>query len=100
MFGDASNAEVLDETHLETARIIVVAIPDAHAARLIVRHAREVNPSIALVVRAHDHRLLTEMTSMGGSVHVIHGEVELGRTDDPLHTATLRRQQHRGRGHR
>ena len=78
VFGDASNIEVLDETRLETARIIVVAIPDAHAARLIVQHAREVNPSIALVVRAHDHRLLTEMTSMGGSVHVIHGEVELG----------------------
>ena len=78
VFGDGSNAEVLDEARLGTARIIVVAIPDAHAARLIVQHAREVNPSIALVVRAHDHRLLAEMTSMGGSVHVIHGEVELG----------------------
>ncbi len=78
VFGDASNAEVLDEARLEAARIIVVAIPDAHAARLIVQHAREANPSIALVVRAHDHRLLAEMTSMGGSVYVIHGEVELG----------------------
>ena len=76
--GDASNAEVLGETRLETARIVVVAIPDAHAARLIVRYARAVNPTIALVVRAHDHRLLAEMTSMGGSVYVIHGEVELG----------------------
>jgi CPA2 family monovalent cation:H+ antiporter-2 len=78
VFGDASNAEVLDEARLEAARIIVVAIPDAHAARLIVQHAREVNPRIALVVRAHDHRLLAEMHSMPGSVYVIHGEVELG----------------------
>lgn len=78
VFGDASNAEVLDEARLETARIIVVAIPDAHTARLIVQHAREVNPSIALVVRAHDHHLLAAMASLGGSVHIIHGEVELG----------------------
>ncbi len=78
LFGDASNAEVLDAARLALARIIVVAIPDAHAARLIVRHAREVNPRIALVVRTHDQRFLAELAEMGGSVQAIHGELELG----------------------
>jgi CPA2 family monovalent cation:H+ antiporter-2 len=78
IYGDASNPEVLDEAGVATARLIVVAIPDAHAARLIIQHAREENPHIALVVRAHDQRLVADLQRLDGSVQAIHGELELG----------------------
>jgi CPA2 family monovalent cation:H+ antiporter-2 len=78
LFGDASNTELLDRASVASARVVVVAIPDAHVARLIVQHARQVNPRVALVVRTHDQRHLAEVASLGGHAQAIHGELELG----------------------
>jgi CPA2 family monovalent cation:H+ antiporter-2 len=78
VYGDASNKEVLDAAHLEAARVLVLAIPDAHASHLIVEYARRVNPRIALVVRSHGGRVLDDLAAMEGSVQVILGELELG----------------------
>jgi monovalent cation:H+ antiporter-2, CPA2 family len=57
---------------------VVVATPDAHVARLIIQHARRVNPRAALVVRTHDERHLAEVASLEGHAQAIHGELELG----------------------
>jgi CPA2 family monovalent cation:H+ antiporter-2 len=78
IFGDASNTEMLRAAHVESARVLVVAIQDEHAAHLIVAHAREMNPRIALVVRTHSGRQLDELDALEGSVQAIHGELELG----------------------
>jgi CPA2 family monovalent cation:H+ antiporter-2 len=78
LYGDGSANELLTAARVADARIIVVAIPDEHAARLIVQRARELNPRIALVVRTHSGRLLDDLASLGGSVQAIHGELELG----------------------
>jgi CPA2 family monovalent cation:H+ antiporter-2 len=78
IFGDASAIELLRAARVADARIIVVAIPDEHAARLIVQRARELNPRIALVVRTHSGRMLDDLAGLGGSVQAIHGELELG----------------------
>jgi CPA2 family monovalent cation:H+ antiporter-2 len=78
LYGDGSAVELLTAAHVADARIIVVAIPDEHAARLIVQRAREHNPRIALVVRTHSGRLLEDLGRLGGSVQAIHGELELG----------------------
>ena len=60
-------------------RVIVVAIPDEHAAHLIVEHARELNPRIALVVRTHSvHHTRRRSAGVEGNVQAIHGELELG----------------------
>jgi monovalent cation:H+ antiporter-2, CPA2 family len=51
IFGDASKREVLQHAHIEKARIMVVAISDAAASRRIASLARQLNPSIHLIVR-------------------------------------------------
>ena len=78
LFGDAANAGLLDRAGVAAARVVVVATPDAHVARLVVARAREVNPRVALVVRTHDQRHLAEVASLEGHAQAIHGELELG----------------------
>jgi len=51
IFGDASKPEVLDHAHIEKARIMVIAISDAAASRRIAALARQLNPSIHVIVR-------------------------------------------------
>ena len=77
LFGDASNPVLLDRAGIAGARVLVVAIPDAHAARLIVDWARSRNPGIALVVRTHSERHMAEVAALPGRAQAINGEVEL-----------------------
>ena len=51
IFGDASKSEVLNHAQIEKARIMVVAISDAAASRQIASLARQLNPSIHVIVR-------------------------------------------------
>jgi CPA2 family monovalent cation:H+ antiporter-2 len=78
VYGDAANAEVLAAAHVDSARVLVLAIPDEHAEHLIVERARAVNPRVALVVRTHGSKALDDLATLEGSVQVIQGEVELG----------------------
>jgi CPA2 family monovalent cation:H+ antiporter-2 len=52
IYGDASYRSVLDAAHPERARLLVVALPDAGAARVMVRNARRANPHAPILVRA------------------------------------------------
>jgi CPA2 family monovalent cation:H+ antiporter-2 len=78
LYGDASNLEVLRHAHVETARVLVVAIPDEHASGLVIHHARDLNPGIALVVRTHSASQMATLGQLGGTVQPIQGELELG----------------------
>jgi CPA2 family monovalent cation:H+ antiporter-2 len=51
IFGDASNPEILEHAQIRKARILVVAISDAAAARRIAALARKMNASIHIIVR-------------------------------------------------
>jgi monovalent cation:H+ antiporter-2, CPA2 family len=78
LFGDASNIEVLRHARIDTARVLVVAIPDEHASSLVIHHARDLNPDIDLVVRTHSPDQMTTLGQMSGSIQPIQGELELG----------------------
>ncbi len=58
IFGDASRPEILSHALIEKARTVVVAISDATATRRIVVQARQMRPSIHLIVRT---RYVAEM---------------------------------------
>jgi CPA2 family monovalent cation:H+ antiporter-2 len=58
IFGDASRPEILQHARIEDARIVVVAISDAAASRRIAAQARQMHPSIHVIVRT---RYLLEM---------------------------------------
>ncbi|MSM38905.1 MAG: sodium:proton exchanger [Geobacter sp.] len=51
IFGDASRQEILSHARVADARIIVVAISDAAASRRIAALARQLNPTIHIIVR-------------------------------------------------
>jgi CPA2 family monovalent cation:H+ antiporter-2 len=51
IFGDAAMPEVLSHAHIESARILVIAISDAAASRRIAAQARQLNPSIHIIAR-------------------------------------------------
>lgn len=52
--GDASFPETLQEAAIHKAVAIAVAIPDPFGARQIVETARQLNPNIKVLVRAHN----------------------------------------------
>lgn len=57
--GDASYPEVLQESAIEKARALIIAVPDPFEARRILETARELKPDIKILVRAHNDEELT-----------------------------------------
>jgi CPA2 family monovalent cation:H+ antiporter-2 len=53
IYGDASNAEILKQAGIESARVLVVALPQNSNADIIIKRARELNPNLKIIVRAH-----------------------------------------------
>lgn len=51
LFGDASKPEVLEHAHIDTARGMVVAISDAATSRRVAALARQLNPTLHIIVR-------------------------------------------------
>jgi CPA2 family monovalent cation:H+ antiporter-2 len=93
VFGDAARAGLLEQVHVETARILIVTAPEPYHARRIVELARQINPDIVTVVRTHSdaERLYLERLGVGRAVMgerelafgIAHfALVSLGRTDD------------------
>lgn len=76
LLGNADNYALLDRVHLEHARVLVVAIPDALTARRIIDRARQINPRLSIVVRSHDRAESERLAALGVNETVI-GELEL-----------------------
>jgi CPA2 family monovalent cation:H+ antiporter-2 len=49
--GDAAHRTILDAAHVDRARLVVVALPDAGATRAIVQHARQAAPTVPILAR-------------------------------------------------
>jgi CPA2 family monovalent cation:H+ antiporter-2 len=69
-------SRVLEATNLKAARWLFVAIPDAFEAGQIVNQAREHNPDLAIIARAHSDAEVDHLTAHGAS-HTIMGEREI-----------------------
>jgi len=76
--GDAMTPEVLVQSHIAQAAMLVIAIPDAVDVRKMVEIARTLNPAIAVVLRTHNEEEadLLRKESLG---EVFLGEHELAR---------------------
>ncbi len=60
-FGDATQEATLKHAHIETARVVVVAIPDAPASERITQLARQLNPDVHIIIRT---RFLSEVETL------------------------------------
>ncbi len=78
VYGDASQPEVLVQSHVARARMLVICMPESLGVRQMVQAARMLNPSIEIVVRSHNEEEAQRLAQdVSGSVFV--GENELAR---------------------
>ncbi|HET9439429.1 MAG TPA: YbaL family putative K(+) efflux transporter [Longimicrobiales bacterium] len=71
IYGDATRPEVLAPAHLEDARMVLVAAPDAYQARAIVSLVRTINPDVKTVVRTHSDEEREFLESSGADVALV-----------------------------
>jgi CPA2 family monovalent cation:H+ antiporter-2 len=73
VYGDAGWPEVLGAARPETARLLIIAVPERGPVRRIVAAAREANADLDVVVRTHseDEAAWLETQSIG---HAVLGE--------------------------
>jgi CPA2 family monovalent cation:H+ antiporter-2 len=76
LYGDAARPEVLTHAHLERARLVVVAAPDAFQTRAILALARQLNPNVEVVARTHSDAE-REFLEENGAARALVGEREL-----------------------
>jgi CPA2 family monovalent cation:H+ antiporter-2 len=90
VWGDAAAPGVLEAAHVESARLLVIAAPDAFQARRILEVARRVNPRIDTVARAHGNAELTYLERQGiGLTLMGERELALGMMDYALRSLGL-----------
>ena len=67
IFGDATRLEVLSSAHLESARLVVVAAPDAYQARMMLARSHQLNPGVEVLVRTHSDEERQFLEDMGAA---------------------------------
>jgi monovalent cation:H+ antiporter-2, CPA2 family len=90
VWGDAAAPGVLEVAHVESARLLVIAAPDAFQARRILEVARRANPRIDTVARAHGNAELTYLERQGVGLTLMgERELALGMMDYALRSLGL-----------
>ena len=79
VFGDAAERTVLAAVATADAALVIVALPDAERAFLVVRQARTLNPSAPILARAH-HPASRDRLMTAGASEVIQPEFEAAST--------------------
>jgi CPA2 family monovalent cation:H+ antiporter-2 len=77
IFGEAGTPAVLDRANVAGAHELVVALPDALATRQAITYARERNPRLEIVARAHSDAEEAELRAIG-ALRVVVAERQLG----------------------
>jgi CPA2 family monovalent cation:H+ antiporter-2 len=77
VWGDATRVEVLKAAGPETARLIVLGLPDAAGCRRVLELARAANPGIIAAARAHDEDEAAFLEREEGVGLVVMGEREI-----------------------
>ena len=76
IYGDAARPEVLQHAHLERAKLVVVAAPDAYQTRAILELARRLNPNVEIIARTHSDEERAFLEANGAEIALV-GEREL-----------------------
>jgi len=77
LYGEASNIVLLEQAHVESARLVIVASADPQAAHLIVDRARVLNPSVDFVVRTGSDDESGHLRALSPRVQAVHAQREL-----------------------
>lgn len=85
--GDATDPEVLQKAGIDRATLVVVAIPDEHAALEVTKQARRLNKTCKIVTRCHYQSKGLEAMARGADEVVVSETVvaqEMSRVIKPL----------------
>jgi CPA2 family monovalent cation:H+ antiporter-2 len=77
VWGDAARPEVLKAARPETARMILLAVPEPFSSRRVLQLARAANPGILAAARAHDEADSAWLINEAGVGLVVMGEREV-----------------------
>jgi CPA2 family monovalent cation:H+ antiporter-2 len=69
--GDVSDPAILRSAGIETATLLIIAIPNQAAALLATRQARQLNPSIRIITRTHFTSAGMEARQLGADAVVV-----------------------------
>ncbi len=73
---NAADPAVLVQTGIDHATKLLIAIPEGFEAGEIAERARELNPELAIIARAHSDAEVAHLVSLGAH-HVVMGEREI-----------------------
>ncbi|OYW32822.1 MAG: Kef family K(+) transporter [Methyloversatilis sp. 12-65-5] len=76
--GNGAAPGMMEAARIESARFLLVAIPDALEAGQIIEHARRINPDIEVIARAYTDAELAHLEKHGAT-HTVIGETEIAR---------------------
>ena len=79
ILGNAVNSDVLKDAHLDTATALLLTTPHSMESAAIIRQARESNPDIAILARAHSDEEVAYLHKAGADATIM-GESEIARS--------------------
>lgn len=65
IYGDADAEQVLEKTHVATAKALAIALPDPTSTRLLLQQALSRAPQLDIIARSHTHREIDLLTQLG-----------------------------------
>ena len=65
IYGDADAEQVLEKTHLTTAKALAIALPDPLSTRLLLQRALIHSPQIDIIARSHTDKEIDLLTQLG-----------------------------------
>ncbi len=75
IFGDADAELVLEKAHLTQAKALAIALPNPASTRILLKHALEIAPDLAIVARSHTNQEIDILAQMGAK-EVVQPEFE------------------------
>jgi CPA2 family monovalent cation:H+ antiporter-2 len=78
IYGDATRAEILHAARIENAILMIIAIPNTTAVRMVIEQARMLKRDIPVVARAIEHEDLPTLRALGGDLRIVQPEFEGG----------------------
>lgn len=75
IFGDADAELVLEKAHLTRAKALAIALPNPASTRILLKHALEIAPDLAIVARSHTNQEIDVLAQMGAK-EVVQPEFE------------------------
>ncbi|MEX9568247.1 YbaL family putative K(+) efflux transporter [Providencia vermicola] len=78
ILGNGANKDIISLARIECAKTLLLTIPNGYEAGEIVTHAKELNPNITVIVRAHYDDEVSFIKERGAD-HIIIGEHEIAK---------------------